>query len=60
MVALSDSRGDYYYTPIVNFEIQTGRVHNATTMYLWVKYTTASRVYIHLVAKAVRIESAMG
>ena len=29
MVALSDSRGDYYYTPIVNFEIQTGRVHNA-------------------------------
>ena len=31
-----------------------------TTMYLWVKYTTASRVYIHLVAKAVRIESAMG
>lgn len=32
----------------------------ATTMYLWVKYTTASRVYIHLVAKAVRIESAMG
>lgn len=33
---------------------------NATTMYLWVKYTTASRVYIHLVAKAVRIESAMG
>ena len=35
-------------------------VQNATTMYLWVKYTTASRVYIHLVAKAVRIESAMG
>lgn len=33
---------------------------NTTTMYLWVKYTTASRVYIHLVAKAVRIESAMG
>ena len=35
-------------------------VLKATTMYLWVKYTTASRVYIHLVAKAVRIESAMG
>ena len=35
-------------------------LQNATTMYLWVKYTTASRVYIHLVAKAVRIESAMG
>lgn len=33
---------------------------NATTMYLWVKYATASRVYIHLVAKAVRIESEMG
>ena len=31
-----------------------------TTMYLWVKYATASRVYIHLVAKAVRIESEMG
>ena len=35
-------------------------LQNATTMYLWVKYATASRVYIHLVAKAVRIESEMG
>ena len=45
-------------------EVQNERIacftNTATTMYLWVKYTTASRVYIHLVAKAVRIESAMG